>query len=183
MPYFSRLTDIVTCNLSSILDKCDDPRAALAEIIREMSEGVAGAERSVRTAGNNVARIESEIGEQRSAADRWLAQAQQALKDASEEQARLALTRKHEVEDLIAGLEQQLQAAVATRNHLSTMLSAIQARFADAHRRLRELDGEALSATAVPTVAAATVPSTPDRAGRIEAELERMKQQLHRGSP
>lgn len=182
MPYFSRLTDIVTCNLSSLLEKAENPREALEEILHEMQEGASGAERSVRTAANNVARIESEIGEQRAAANSWLEQAQHALKEVNEELARTALVRKHEVEDLIAGLEQQLQAAVATRNHLNTMLSAIQARYADAHRRFQELDGDSVGEMESNMPARSVVSSSsPDRAHRVEAELEQMKRQLEGG--
>ncbi len=43
--------------------------------------------------------------------------------------------RKKEVEALIAGLEQQRSAAVATCNHLKTTLAALEARLADAERR------------------------------------------------
>jgi phage shock protein A len=179
MPYFSRLTDIVTCNLSSILAHADDPRQALEEVLREMNEGLAGAERSVRTAGENVGRIEDEIGEQRAAAANWVREAEQALQAGNEEQARQALVRKHEVEDLIAGLEQQLQAAVATRDHLRTMLSAIQARHADARRRLDELAAtEGSDESAGPSPAATRQFSSGNVNDRIEQELEQMRRKL-----
>ena len=42
MSYFSRLTDIVTCNLTEILARETDPLAAVGEIIAEMQEGLAG---------------------------------------------------------------------------------------------------------------------------------------------
>lgn len=59
MSYFSRLSDIVTCNLSALLVDSDDPVATLTEIINEMQQGISGARRSVSTARDNVARIES----------------------------------------------------------------------------------------------------------------------------
>ena len=40
MSYFSRLTDIVTCNLSEILAKESDPATALKRIVAEMEEGL-----------------------------------------------------------------------------------------------------------------------------------------------
>ncbi len=64
MTYFSRLTDIVTCNLSALLDSIADPQDALVRIIAEIEEGLAGAERSMRTAAKNAARLRSEIDEQ-----------------------------------------------------------------------------------------------------------------------
>jgi phage shock protein A len=179
MAYFSRLTDIVTCNLSSLLARTDDPGAALEEVLREMQEGVTGAERSVRTAINNVARIESEIGEQRAEAVRWGQEARNRLGQNDELMARQALERKYEVEDLIAGLEQQLHAALATRDHLQTMLNALQARLADARRRRSELLNERPGTTPSAGSAGFKIPPASNpRQDRIEAELAELKQQL-----
>ena len=50
MSYFSRLTDIVTCNIGDMLRREDDPKGAIRRIIEEMEEGLGGARRSVATA-------------------------------------------------------------------------------------------------------------------------------------
>lgn len=178
MPYFSRLTDIVTCNLTTLLSRNDNCAQFLQGIIREMHEGVAGAQRCVGTAISNVARLEAEIGEQRIAAGDWIIRAQAALRRNDDQQARMALERKHEVEDLIAGLEQQLQAAMATREHLSTMLSALQARLADASRRLEELSGEKSLVTPPPVKVSTPVDESSARQIRVESELEQLRRQL-----
>ncbi len=179
MPYFSRLTDIVTCNLTSILEQADDKKAALEEIIFEMKEGVSGAERSVSTAGKNVSQLEVEIGEQRAAIGNWVQSAQDALASGDESQARQSLERKHEVEDLIAGLEQQLEAAISTRDHLKTMMNALQARLSDATRRLKMLlNGE--DATQEELLEELPVESNAgtDRQCRVDAELEALRKQM-----
>ena len=135
MPYFSRLTEIVTCNLTALLDGAEDRQATLEEIIKEIQDGVTGAKRSVRTAENNVTRIECEISEQLIQSGEWMTKARDFLEKDREDLARNALSRKKEVENLIAGLEQQLNAAVSTRDHLKTTLHALEARLADAQRR------------------------------------------------
>ena len=135
MPYFSRLTEIVTCNLTALLDGAVDREATLEEIIGEMQEGITGAQRSVRTAGNKVAEIECQISEQLIQGAECMSRARQALENDREDLARQALSQKKEVENLIAGLEQQLHAAVSTRDHLKTTLHALEARLADAQRR------------------------------------------------
>lgn len=182
MPYFSRLTDIVTCNLSSILADAEDQRAALEEIISEMKEGVAGAERSVNTANQNVSRIEVEIGEQREEIAQWMSQAQEALTCGDESKARNALERKHEVEDLIAGLEQQLEAAISTRDHLRTMMNALQARLADANRRLISTAADGANGNDNEGTVSAEVEELPtDRKSRVEEELAALRKQLGAG--
>ena len=181
MSYFSRLTDIVTCNLSKLLNETDDPRAAIADIVREMEEGLAGAQRSVTTAANSEQRLSREIGEHREAAASWTEKARGHLAAHSETQARECLLRKREVEDLIAGLEQQHKAAVATKEHLATMQRALEARLAEAIRKR-----ESLGAT--PVVGETTSDSdhrlpparsaTDDRQQQIDAELEALKREL-----
>lgn len=179
MTYFSRLTDIVTCNLTEILSEADDPQAALEEIIREMQEGLAGAKRSVATAQANVDRIRKELDEHQQQVDYWTGQAKQHLQQSDESQARLALVRKQEVVDLIAGLKQQLTAAEATRDHLHTTLRALEARLADAGRRQVELqEGETVPAAATTGTHAAAIDS--ERADAVEAELLALKQELGR---
>ncbi len=72
MPYFSRLTDIVTCNLTLLLKESENPQETLEQIIREMRDGVAGAHRSAATATRNLEKIEAEIVEQRGQIDSWV---------------------------------------------------------------------------------------------------------------
>ena len=186
MRHFNRLTDIVTCSLTEILSSSADPQAALQEIIHEMEEGLAGANRSVITAQASVERIERELDEHRSHIEQWTDKAKQELSSGTEDAARLALVRKAEVEDLVAGLGQQQQAAVTTRNHLTTMQRAIEARLAEAQRRLQQLEtGQPLGEAAllVTEIRDLASPVTPNEARQqqIEAELEALKKELGQG--
>jgi len=137
MAYFSRLSDIVTCNLNDLLEKEQDPSSAILSILQEIEAGVAGANRSVTTAASNLQQIQNEIEEHRRQVTHWKEKAREELSTNREEAARRALVRKREVEDLIAGLDQQYAAAVATREQLETTRRALEARLAEA-RRLNE---------------------------------------------
>jgi phage shock protein A len=177
MSYFSRLTDIVTCNLSQLLAEAEDPVQALQEIIAEMREGLAGAKRSVATASASEARIAQELGAHRLQIDQWDEKARQELAAGREGEARNCLVRKREVLDLIAGLEQQHRAAQATRDHLSTMQRALEARLAEATRRLEETGGEPASLPAAePDFKAPAAANNPQR--EVDAELEQLKRQM-----
>lgn len=178
MPYFSRLTDIVTCNLSTILEQASDPQATLAEIIREMEEGNLGAQRSVKTAEANVQKITEEIETQRHESERAVTEAKDALQSNREADAREALARKHEIESLIAGLDQQLQAATATRDHLKTLANALRARLADAKRRLQAFEEHVPSVEAAPASEPAAEETPDPEVSAIDAELEELKRQL-----
>lgn len=181
MSYFSRLTDIVTCNLTQLVNSATDPRAAIAEIVAEMEEGLAGAQRSVNTANNSEQRLKREIDEHRQSVVSWTSKAREQLAAGSELEARQSLMRKREVEDLIAGLEQQHKAAIATKQHLATMQRALEARLSEALRKREELgvDTEPVSAAVsgrfqIPPATAIT----DDRQTQIDAELEALKREL-----
>ncbi|MEZ6065888.1 MAG: PspA/IM30 family protein [Planctomycetaceae bacterium] len=183
MPVFSRLTDIVTCNLSSILAAADDPRTVLAEVIFEMEQGIAGAQRSMKTAADNEGRIRTEIDELRRQTVYWTDKAREHLAASDEQQARLDLMRKHEVENLIAGLEIQLKAATSTREHLTTTYHALESRLADARRRMATIESpsgvagdEVRSSTSVTAFSEAR-PATQD----IDIELAALRKELEGG--
>jgi phage shock protein A len=176
MSYFSRLTDIVTCNLSLLLAEADDPAAALDEIIAEMREGLAGAKRSVSTATATEAALAEELDMHRQDAAQWEERARAELMNNHEDEARRCLVRKQEAVDLLAGLEQQHRSALATKDHLATMQRALEARLAEALRRLESLGRTELAAS--PAVDFTPPASAADANRQVDAELERLKRQM-----
>lgn len=192
MAYFSRLTEIVTCNLTSLLADSADPAAAIREIVQEMEEGVGGARRSCQTAASNEHRLSTEMDAHRTQIAFWAAKAREELGKQNEVLAREALLRKREIEDLMAAVQQQLQAAAATREQLQTTLRALEARLADARRKEYELaavtpltDTEVLDAqpTAMgshPRHVELEVPIDKQRAAQIEDDLEALRREMQK---
>ena len=179
MPYFTRLTDIVTCSLTEILDEANDPELTLREVITEMEEGLSGARRSARTASSSHNRLQREIEEHSEQIDQWVARARQALEANDESKAREALTRKVEVEDLLDGLKPELKSARKTHEHMLRIQKALEARHSEALRRLSELTGSPTqvkleSETAIHAVAQ----SQQEKYAEVEAELAALKKQL-----
>ena len=139
MPFFSRLTDIVTCNLTDLLTNSDDPQATLQEIIDEMEQGLAGAQRSVQTAQKNKRALEEDLKDSQKQIADWDATALEQLNAGDENAARTSLYRKKEVTDIAAGFEQQVQVAHSTYESLMTTYRALEARLAEAKRKQAEL--------------------------------------------
>ncbi len=179
MSFFSRLSDIVSCKLNELIGEQGDPAAAIARIITEIEEGLAGAKRSVTAGGASEERLKAELAERQQQAAWWGEKARQELAQDHDDSARQALLRKRETEDLAAGIEQQLAAATSTRAHLSTMM----ARLAEARRKQQEfLTGPSsgdMDYTATSPGGSAP-PATIDRAraAQIEAELEALRREL-----
>lgn len=183
MSYFSRLTDIVTCNLSSILAEAEDPSAALEEIIEEIQVGVESARRSVKSATANEVRIAEELEELSNQSTYWQDMARQHVQEDREHKARLALMRRNEVNDLIAGIKQQHASAQSTLNHLTTTLHALEARLADATRRRtsvgkHEGEGHVANMGSQGSSTERHDSSDTERDQRIEDELAALKREL-----
>ncbi len=183
MNYFSRLTDIVTCNLTHLLENAADPAKEIEQIISEMNEGLAGAHRSVKTAKVNESALQQELEEHQNQIAQWKAAAKTALTTGDEAEARNSLVRKQEIEDLMAGLEQQHQAAVATCEHLTTTLHALEARLAEAKRKQLELgeitgQGDASQQEASESTSDEASTLSPTRSEQIESELAALKREL-----
>ena len=61
MPYFSRLSDIISCSLSSLLHETDNRFETIQAIVGEVEQGVAGARRSATAASLQLTRLEADL--------------------------------------------------------------------------------------------------------------------------
>lgn len=186
MSYFSRLSDIISCNLSTLLADLPNPAEAVAKLIAEIEEGLSGAKRSVNAAAHSEQRLRTDLENHQSEINVWVSKAKEELSARRDDAARQALLRKKELEDLVGGLEQQLAAATSTREHLATMLRAIEARLAEARRIEQQILRTGSAACAAPA-AAATFVSTADKPGvdrtrlqEVEDELEALRREVQK---
>ena len=181
MPHFSRLTDIVTCSLTEILEVSEDPQATLQEVIQEMEEGLTSSRRVAGTSSKNCDRLEKEIATHTAQVNEWMEKAKASLQAGDETAARDALTRKVEIEDLIAGLQPELEAAKSNYQNMLRIQKALEARYAEATRRMAEMIGSSSndsSETDSRTAAHAIEQSRAEKNDEVEAELEALRKQL-----
>jgi phage shock protein A len=139
MGIFARLSDIITSNINALLDRAENPEWMIAQIIREMEEGLASAKRYAATAIAAERHIGRELDQNRLQVEHWKSKAKQALAAEREDLARRALARKMEHEDLVRSLENQHEQALQTCQNVRTSLNALEARLAEARRKQRTL--------------------------------------------
>lgn len=175
MTYFSRLTDIVTCNLSRLLESASDPCRAIDDIIREMEEGLAGAKRSVGAARGAEDRIRAELNQHRDQIELWATRARNEVAEHNEMAAWQSLLRKRELLHLVEGLEQQQEAHRNTVNHLLTMQRALEARLSEALRKRCELHSGDLARLA----SGDNAPCSDEAHQHIELEMEALRREVH----
>lgn len=179
MPHFSRLTDIVTCSLTEILESSDDPRKTLEEVMEEMEEGLTSARRVARTSCANRDRLRQEIENHTAQITDWVEKAKASLASGNESEARESLTRKVEIEDLLDGLKPELEAAESNYQHMLRIQKALEARYAEARRRMAEIIGEPSEIKLESETAMhAITQSQQEKSCEVEAELEALRKQL-----
>lgn len=189
MAFFSRLTEIVACNLKTLLKDSADPNSAIRDIVAEIEEGVNGARRSFKTTNDNIERLSREIDKQLGQVALWHAKAIESLRSQDEPQARYALQRELEITDLTEALRQQQQAAQRTLEQIKTTLKGLEAQLATARREDLELNppksqsetqSGATETTGSVSSRQAELTDTIDdqRAAEIESFLNKVKQQL-----
>ncbi|MBG0777714.1 MAG: PspA/IM30 family protein [Desulfovibrionaceae bacterium] len=107
MGIFSRFKDIVSANLSSMLDRAEDPEKMIRLMIREMEETLV--EIKASCAGTMAAskRIGRELDEARAKADLWAGRAELAVERGREDMAREALLERRRHGERVETLEDE----------------------------------------------------------------------------
>jgi len=139
MGIFSRISDIISANLNDMIENIEDPEKMLRQAVREMETTIDRARESTARTMAGQKMVKSELQKNRRQAKLWAERAQNAVADANDELARKAISRRQEHEKLIVALEDEIAEADATVQRLRRQLSAMQAKLAEAKRRLTTL--------------------------------------------
>ena len=139
MGFFSRVSDMVTANISDLLDRMENPEKMMKQLVREMEAAVAKTKDEVVKAVAHERRVEKEIAAHRRKIDQWQARAVEAVDKARDDLARKALELKIESQDILAALEGELEAARAAGAAMKTQMRAIQAKTQEARRKQASL--------------------------------------------
>jgi phage shock protein A len=147
MSIFSRFTDIINSNISSILDKAEDPEKMVRLIIQEMEETLV----EVRTQSARVIADKKEIGRRmerlKGEAEQWEGKAEVALSKEREDLARLALREKTQAEEAVELMAKDLEILEANLEKLGGDIAQLQQKLADAKTRQQALIARSKTAT------------------------------------
>jgi phage shock protein A len=148
MTIFSRLSDIITANLNSLLDRAEDPAKLIRLVIQEMEDTLV----EVRSGAVRVIAERKEL-ERRIAAlarerDEWARKAEFALSRDREDLARGALMAKAQVVRSLDEAERHLSHIVQGLEAQNADLSKLQAKLAEAKSREKILMNRRTTAAA-----------------------------------
>jgi phage shock protein A len=136
---FKRINDVITANISDLIDRVEDPEKMIKQIIREMEENIARAKDGVVEAVASEKLLRRDVEQHQKECAEWHDKARAALKSGNEDLARQALVRKNEHEKILASLNPALESAVNTSASLKAQLKALEAKLDEAKRKRSSL--------------------------------------------
>lgn len=139
MSIFSRLSDIINSNISSLLDKAENPEKMIRMVIQEMEETLV----EVRSGTAKVIADKKSLTRRserlRRQADEWESKAELALSKGREDLAKAALVEKANVVASVQITEEDLERLDQTLDKLSTEIEQLQAKLNDARARQKTI--------------------------------------------
>ncbi len=132
---FARISDVITANISDLIDRVEDPEKMIKQIIHEMEENIGRAKEGVVDAIASEKTLQQNVDRHRREAKTWQQNARTALKDGKEDLARQALVRKNEHDTILKSLEPALESAQGTSASLKAQLKALDAKLDEAKRK------------------------------------------------
>lgn len=139
MGIFSRISDIISANLNDMIEGMEDPEKMLRQAVREMETTIDQAKESTAKTIAGQKMVKRELEKNRQQVGVWAGRAETAVADGNDDLARKAIARKQEHEKLVAALEDEIAEADQTIQRLRRQLSGMQAKLAEAKRRLTTL--------------------------------------------
>ncbi len=136
---FKRINDVITANISDLIDRVEDPEKMIKQIIREMEENIARAKDGVVDAIASEKTLRQDVEKHRTQSAQWQQKARTALKDGNNALARTALVHKNEHDKILESLEPALKSAVNTSAGLKAQLKALEAKLEEAKRKRSSL--------------------------------------------
>jgi phage shock protein A len=139
MGLFQHFNDIISANLNDMVDQSEDPETMLKQAAREMAAAITEARRDTARAMASEKLVGTELAESERQSRDWGKRAEQAVRAGDDSMARKALSRKQEHDKVSAALGDQTAAAAEVSQTLRRQLEAMQAKLAEATRRLAAL--------------------------------------------
>lgn len=111
MGILARFNDIIQANVNALLDKMEDPSKMIDQYLRDLTEALADVKRETAGVMAEEARTKRLVEENKAEAEKYAALAKKALAAGNEDDARVFISKKQQLESNGAGLAAAYAAA------------------------------------------------------------------------
>ena len=139
MGIFSRMSDIISSNINSMLDKAEDPEKLVKMMIREMEDTLVEVKASCAGAMATKKRVQRELNAANEGVREWGEKAQLAVDKGREDLAREALMEKKRYAEKAESLEKELEQCDALVNQYQSDIQKLEDKLSNARERQRML--------------------------------------------
>jgi len=184
MSVFSRVSAIISSNLSALLDRAENPELLLSQVMHEMEEALGDAKRSGAKVIATERRLARELEWNRGQVELWYNRARQSLATGREALAREALAHKLEHDNFVCDLARQHVRARETNDRVRQALNALERRLTEARGKQRALAARSRAAKVRAQVSEQRdsgffrLANCQGALGRIENRLEQTEEEL-----
>ena len=139
MSIFSRLSDIINSNISSLLDKAENPEKMIRMVIQEMEETLVEVRSGTAKVIAEKKTLSRRADKLKKQAVDWGQKAELALSKDREDLAKAALLEKSNISSSLEITEADLQKLDETLDKLSTEIEQLQSKLNDARARQKTI--------------------------------------------
>lgn len=131
MSIFSRVRDLMSANINSMLDNAEDPEKMADEYLRQLNAELYEAKTNVASAMADASRLNTREDQYTAEVETWSTKAESALRAGDEELAKAALSRKVQAQKLSDEYKTQSDAQDSQVEQLHQALIQLETRIAE----------------------------------------------------
>ncbi len=139
MSIFSRLSDIINSNISSLLDKAENPEKMIRMVIQEMEETLVEVRSGTAKVIAEKKTLSRRAEQLRKQSDDWQKKAELAMSKEREDLAKAALVERNSINTTIDMLAGEMVKLDETLDKLSSEIDQLQAKLNDARARQKTI--------------------------------------------